>query len=55
MESESDEEEGSQEDEEEPEDEVKEEFLNIKGLLYIERIKDIVGEIMSTCESKLQF
>ena len=26
-----------------------EEFINIKGVLNIERIKDIMGEIMSSC------
>ena len=26
-----------------------EEFINVKGVLTIERIKDIMGEIMSAC------
>lgn len=31
------------------------EYVDRKGLLTIERIKDIVGEVMSTCQAKLEF
>ena len=30
-------------------------YLGRKGTLTIERIKDIVGEIMSTCEKKMKY
>ena len=29
--------------------------MNVKGTLTIERIKDIVGEIMSSCAGKMKF
>lgn len=32
-----------------------EEYMNIKGVLTIERIKDIVGEIMSSCQKKMKY
>ena len=30
-------------------------YLELKGLLSIERIKDIVGQIMSICKSELEY
>jgi hypothetical protein len=30
-------------------------YLGIKGTLTIERIKDIVGEIMASCTGKLKY
>lgn len=30
-------------------------YMNRKGVLTIERIKDIVGEIMCTCEKKMKY
>ena len=30
-------------------------YLSIKQVLTIERIKDIVGEIMTTCEKKMKY
>jgi hypothetical protein len=32
-----------------------EEYMGIKGTLTIERIKDIVGEIMSSCAGKMRY
>jgi len=32
-----------------------EEYMSRKGVLTIERIKDIVGEIMCTCEKKMKY
>lgn len=32
-----------------------EEYMAIKGVLTIERIKDIVGEIMSSCQKKMKY
>jgi hypothetical protein len=32
-----------------------ESYLGIKGTLTIERIKDIVGEIMSSCAGKMKY
>ena len=29
--------------------------MGIKGMLYIERIKDIVGEIMASCAGKMKY
>lgn len=31
------------------------EYMSIKGVLSIERIKDIVGEIMSACQKKMKY
>lgn len=31
------------------------EYMSIKGVLTIERIKDIVGEIMSSCQKKMKY
>ena len=46
--------------EEDSEDETKygkdmEEYINIKGVLTIERIKDVVGEIMNSCAKKMKY
>ena len=30
-------------------------YLSTRGILTIERIKDIVGEIMNTCERKMKY
>lgn len=30
-------------------------YMNIKGVLTIERIKDIVGEIMNSCQKKMKY
>lgn len=30
-------------------------YMNVKGVLTIERIKDIVGEIMSSCQKKMKY
>ena len=32
-----------------------EDYVGLKGTLTIERIKDIVGEVMSTCQAKLEY
>ena len=32
-----------------------EDYMSIKGVLTIERIKDIVGEIMSSCQKKMKY
>jgi hypothetical protein len=32
-----------------------EDYLDTKSILTIERIKDIVGEIMSSCQKKMQY
>ena len=31
------------------------EYTSLKGTLTIERIKDIVGQLMSSCEGKLRY
>lgn len=53
-------EEGKDEEEEESEDETKygvdiDDYMGTKGVLTIERIKDIVGEIMNSCQKKMKY
>jgi hypothetical protein len=63
VEEEEDEDEEEEDDEagdEEPQDPTKygydmDEYLDTKGILTIEGIKDIVGEIMSTCQKKISY
>mmetsp|Transcript_483 Transcript_483/g.484 ORF Transcript_483/g.484 Transcript_483/m.484 type:complete len:85 (+) Transcript_483:674-928(+) len=31
------------------------EYMSIKGVLAIERVKDIVGEIMSSCQKHMKY
>ena len=57
---EDDEEEESEEDVMMDDDETRngvdiEEYISLKGTLTIERIKDIVGQLMSSCEGKLKY